>query len=247
MSIALPKVFWPIVITGANQIVVITSGGGDRTAAIAVATYYSAVELAAALQVAIRAAHASLSAATVAVSATGYISITNGTAFTVKVTDVTFTDETATLLGFGTADVASSGGVVTAPYQHGNGWYADVAIRTDSLTIRDRSMTAKTRAESGQTKTIYSTELSSRELGFAYLKPEKTFEDYEATTYTNQAIEHWWADGADRFRYWPDGTVEATYVDLVLDLETSSKWQPKRQYVKKALYELTFKCWGYVA
>ena len=247
MSIALPKVFWPIVIDGSNQIVIITSGGGDRTAAIATGTYYSAVTLAAALQVAIRAAHASLSAATVAVSATGYFSITNGTTFTVKVTSGSFAAATATLLGFGTSDVTDTGGTVTAPYQHGNGWYSDVAVRTDSLTIRDRSMTAKTRAESGQTKTIYSTELSSRELGFAYLKPEKTYQGYEATTYTNQAIERWWADGADRFRYWPDGTVEATYVDLVLDLETSTKFQPKRQYVKKALYELTFKCWGFVS
>lgn len=246
MTIAKPKAYWPLTVDGTNDIMIVFSGGLDRTCTLAHATYYSAVTLAAAIQTAIRAVGGALSAITVSVSATGIITFTNGSAFTLRFTSAFFQFPAARIGFTAVADVASSGGVITSPNQHSGGWYAATAIRDDSLTIRDRSMTAKTRAESGQTKTIYSSELSARNLLFQYLTPEKTYIAYEST-YVNQSIENLWADGADRFRFWSDGTVEGTYTDLVLDLETSRTFAPKRMFIKKALYEISLKCWGYVA
>lgn len=245
MSIAKAKAFWPITITTANRgIRVSFAAGPSETANIATGTYLSATLLAAAVDAALDALHPGSERFNVTVGSTGR--------FTIGCIDdsisLKWSDPLATayaILGWTAADTGDAASH-TAPNQHQNGWYADVATRKDSLPIRDREADTVTVTKGGQTKFVSEPELARRELRFAFLKPHKTYIQYESTN-PNEAIERWWQDGRARFRYWPDGTVEGTYTDNVFDTETIKEFAATRQFEKKALYEISLLMRGYVA
>jgi hypothetical protein len=261
MSIARPKVFWPLTVTTANRAVKVNDGGGSVTVNIATGVYLSADLLAAALESALNAA---LPGATVSVTD---ILTTSGVAGLFKIHwDAPFTLEfsgpiansAAGLLGFASVNQVTTNNAalysVLNPYgvisngQHINGWYSDVAPAKDSLPIRNAEMNTVTRSVSGQTKFLSEVEVVERAIKFQFLSAAKTYSVFNQTSaLTNQALENWWANGFARFRYWPDSTVEGTANDYVLDLETRRSFQPTRQFTQTGLYEIELKFWGYVA
>jgi hypothetical protein len=254
MTIALAKMFWPLTINSSNRNIAIRQTGSTQyTATIATNTYLSAESLRAAVQTAIQAVGggAVFNNMAVTVNSVGKFVFTDSLdpAFSFDWNRGGFTNSAVSILGFYALNYDSAGvpKVVTAPKQHTNGWYADVATIDDSLPIRDREADTVTVALSGQTKFITESELTQRKLVFGHLKPEKTYIAYETGDLANQAIENLWANGRARFRYWPDGSVEATSYDYVLDLDTIKKFAPRRQFRKKALYEVMLGCRGYVA
>lgn len=253
MSVIKPKVYWPLVIGATNcNVAIKQTGSTTYTAAIAQATYTSAVGLAAAVQTAIRAVGggAVFNNMVVSVDATGHFVFTDliDVAFTLDWNRGGFTNPASSALGFFALAVASSAGIVTAPFQHSNGWYSDVAPRKDTLPIRVKENDTVTVALSGQTKFVTESELSKRMVSFQYLKPEKTYIAYEdGSTTNNQAIERWWQDGRARFRYWPDGLTEGTSYDYVLDQDFITQFTPDRMYDHKALYALEIPMRGFVA
>lgn len=252
MSIAKPRLFWPLVIDASNQVITFVQGG-TINAAVAASTYIDSDALVSAIASALAATGAA-PGLVVAISSDGVISISLSLPWTLKCTAGSFT---AYWIGVNSAaDIVALGAgpyTVTCAFQVSNSWYSSNAVREDSLVIRDRGMNVVTRAQSGQTKFITQDELSNRILKFSYNKPERTYKQYEglsnasdAATKYNRAIERLWENGYSRFRYWPDGSASAVYSDLVLDSDTLKQFAPSRMYTKKALYEFTLKCWGYV-
>lgn len=237
MSIAKPKAFWPLTVDATCDQIYVNVGAGFVLKTIGHATYYSAEELRAAVAVA-------MPGFTVTVSASGYFTITNGTPYILKRGG----SNGVGLMGFDdnlgdTANTVSH----TSEFQHANGWYAGVAVRSDSLPIRDRDNDVMTLTQGGQSKFVSVTELTRRELKFQYLSAAKTYEAYEGATGLNQAIERWWDNGRARFRYWGDATVEGTYDDMVFDADTIKEFRPTRMQDRKALYEVIIKAWGFIA
>lgn len=243
MSIAKPKVFWPLTVTAANRTIKLSiNGTGGFTATIATGTYYSAVTLGVAVKAALDALASGVF--TVTPSATGHFVISiNAGSFTLEWSNVLAT--AYAILGWTAVDTTDAASL-TATNQHPNGWYSDVAARFDSLPIRDRSADVVTVTSAGQTKFISEVELARREIRFQFLKSYKTFIQYE-TTHVNEALERWWQDGQARFRYWPDGTVEGTSNDYVFDVETIREFLPARQQDKKAIYDVRLFLRGFVA
>lgn len=250
MAIQKPKVFWPFIITlGVNDTIIIYDGATSWSMVIAPDTYFSAVLLAAAIETAVQ---GHFSGMTVTVSATGYFHFEWNAPFRLKF-GTTPTIQPYDTLGFIANDSASAPTGVgfneacDAIYQHKNGWYSPVAVLDDSIPVRNRDMDTVTRAMGGQTKFITETELVDRMVTFAWLRPEKFLIAFATSQYKNQALEQWWQDGRARFRYWQDGTQEATYVDYVLDMKTIPKWKPARQFRRVAYYQIELGFWGYVA
>lgn len=250
MSIQKPKVFWPLTISASNRVLPFSLDAAPLTANVATGEYLSAVALAAAIQTALIAAGVagSTDEFLVTVSSTGHFIINpNGDG---EVSFTFFSNPTniiAEVIGFDPDfNTDPSTDPVTAPYQHQNGWYSDVATADDSLLVRDRSMDVVTRTVEGQTKFLSEQELVNRAWIFRWLNPEKTYIDFEGDN-LNEAIERWWEDGRGKFRYWADGTAESDYADYVLDLETIREFRPKRQRVNKGIYEVSFGAFGYVS
>lgn len=253
MAFALPKVFWPLIISASNRNIAIRlTGSTQYTATIATGTYLSAESLRSAIQTAIQAVGggAVFNTLVVTVDATGHFVITNTVGslnFSLDWNRGGFTNSAVSLMGFFAINYDSAAEVITAPKQHSNGWYASVAVRFDSLPIRDRDADTITTALSGQNKIITENELVRREITFENLTAVKTYIAFEGNgNDVGQSIENWWADGRGRFRYWPDGTVEATFYDYVLDMPTMKKFEPERMYDHKALYRIKFGFKGYV-
>lgn len=241
MSIVKPKVFWSLVFT--TKTIVVTAGGGDRTWSLPGQTALSAALFAASAQESLRATHASLSAATVTVDNNGIFTFANGTAILIKW--ATATSGAPNLFGFAATNTASAT-TLTGAFQHANGWYSPVAVVDDSLPVRDRMMDVVTRTMIGTTKYFSENELIERFLIFKFVPPEYTYQAFESGANINRAIERWWDAGRSRFRYWPDAATEGTSFDYTLDADTIKKFQPKRQFTKKGLYEINMGCFGYV-
>ncbi len=247
MSIPLPKAFWPVTIDATNNKIYVRQVSTDYTGTIASATYYSAETLRAAVQTALIAAGGAGSW-TVTLSATGRFAFVNSsTAFSTRFASLT-TAAASTILGYGAVNLTATGSgpyTAAAPVQHTNGWYSAVAVRRDSGTLRDRTADRMTVTLAGQNKRIVEGEVTMRTLFWSYLTDAKTHVEFESST-TNEAIERWWRDGAARFRYWPDGTVEATYGDYFFDEETMQDFRPERMDTK-ALWSFLMKLRGYIA
>lgn len=243
MSIKKPKVFWPVVLTSANNSIIINDGGTSWTMTVAAGTYFGAADLAAAIQTAI-AGH--FGSSTVTVSATGHFVFTWTAGFTLKCA-TTPSLQCFTILGFTAVDVPSVANAVTCANQHQNGWYAPVAVSNDSIPIRNRDMDTVTRSMAGQTKFITETELAERAISLMWLPPEKTLISYATGVNINQALEQWWQDGRARFRYWEDATADLSFADYVLSQKTIANWTAQRQLTRKALYKMDLTFWGYVA
>lgn len=248
MSIAKPKLFWPLVIDGTNDALVANDGSSDATVHIVHATYLSAVLLGIAVQTAL---NTKLPGNLVTVSADGIFHITWTGPFTLRHTGFT----AASVLGFFTisdnVSIDDGTGIgnhyyIDATYQHPNGWYHSTAVQVDSLPIRMRDMNISTRTVAGQAKYIIEGENQNRTMTVAYVQPERTYIAYENGSSTlNRAFERFWQDGYARFRYWPDASVEGSSVDLQFDMDSMKVFQPVRMTKNKGLYQIPLTCWLY--
>ncbi len=63
----------------------------------------------------------------------------------------------------------------------------------------------------------------------------------ETGTRVNAAAERWWGSGAARFRYWADRSVEASFDDYVIDLESLRRFEPRRMFPAPELYAFDMK------
>lgn len=272
MSIIRPKFFYPVTISASNRGIVINAGAGDVTVNIAQATYTSAESLRAAVETAIQtviaAAKVYLSveyrpAAYVMDRSGRFIFYGNGTAFTLKAGAagftayevlgffaITYTSSTQSFAGQRNAGglelYASATDVVIAPMQHQGGWYPTAPAEFDSLPIRDREMNVVTRAVSGQTKTVTEAELEERRWRFTFLESYKVYRTYESTTRLYESFERLWDTGFEKFRFFPDELSESGYIDYVLTLEATRRYEPRRQVLKRGLYEVEVAAWKYV-
>lgn len=247
MALPKPKVFWPLTISASNRAVYVKVGSTDYTANIATGTYLSAADLATAVQTTLQST-AAVGIWTVTVNTDGKFVIANDS-FTFEIRFGAFTSNTAAaLLGFFSINIAAASSQ-TAAFQHANGWYAEIPVRKDSLPTFDREMDRQTVSVGGQNKLISEVELTRRRVVFAWLKPWKTFIARESLsgTRTNEAMERWWREGAAKFRYWPDASVEGTFVDYFLDQDSREKFEPDRQLQGLERYELELRFRGYVA
>lgn len=242
MAIPLPKVFWPITIGATNCKIYFKQIATDYAATIAAATYYSAATLAGAVEEALNAVGGT-GTWTVVVSSVGIFTLTNVN-YTFQLRFSTFTTNTArSVLGYAAADAAASGSgpyITVANYQHQNGWYSPVAVKSDTGETFERPNTVITVAIGGQCQAIDENELTKREVEFAFLPAVRATcaLDIVAGSTGVRAIENWWRSGFGRFRYWPDGTAANTYEDYFLDgssLEDGFKID--RQFINAALYQ----------
>lgn len=247
MTIQLAKAFWPLTISASNCVVYFKLGATDYGAFIEQGTYTSAADLLTEIAVAMNAKGAG-GVFTATIGATGRITITNS-GFPFELRIATFTTNSASaVLGFFSLDTASATSH-TASFQHANGWYPDVAVRFDSLTEFERDMDRVTVAMSGQNKRISETELEVRRVDLAFLDPWKTRIARETTfgTNNNEALERLWRDGAAKFRWWEDASVEGVYEDYFLDEETVKEFKPERMFQGKEIYAFSLLMRGYVA
>jgi hypothetical protein len=172
-----------------------------------------------------------------AASSTGRVSLSANVGAVVKFSTGTHAATSARdILGFGSVDTAS-GTTHTGTLQHQNGWYPERPCVFDSREEYER-VAAGTVALSGAIKSVvYGSPQETRRVDFAWLPEWKTKIAREGT-HTNEAIERLWKDGYARFRYWPDATVEGTYIDVALDGEALKRFSPGRDD-KMQLYAYT--------
>jgi len=237
-----PKVFWPLTIDATNNKLNFREAGdvADRIGTIASATYYSMDTLLAAIKSAMDAVSAVADPWFLTLDdSTGlvFFSSSNGTDFTIKFTAA---NNPYTELGFFAVDYASTADVVTAPYQHKNGWYPHTAVKKDTRNMFEEPNSVTTISVNGNSKSIQETTLTVRELEFHFLDKEWVFmADEGSTTYVNRAMERWWRYGRGRFRYWPDGATEGTYADYFLDGSVIEEgFKPERMYIGKEVYRI---------
>lgn len=272
MSIVRPKFFWPLTITTSNRGIRINNGVTDATVNIATGTYYSAEALRAAVETAVAghcvgmrvllSVYMKTTGANYATDRSGkFVFDWGGASFSLLAGHVAFTSYA--LLGFnaltynsgstsvyvqrnGTTENLTTA-IVVGSTQHQNGWYPEHPPSSDSLTVRDRGMHVTSRSVAGATKTLAEVELGERRWNFRFLEPHKTYEDFESTgTRTYEALERLWASGYDRFRYFPSEISESGYEDFVLEQDTMRRFEPTRQFPKRALYEFELRAWSYV-
>ena len=218
MSFALPKVFWPLTITTANQAVYYKQSTTDYTANIAIATYYSAADLVTALVTAMNAVGGHAGTFSASVSATGVLTIANASAFILRWTFST--SSAASLLGYTDGSDTGSATSQLAGAVMSNGWWSPLPPLTDSKTFYETPDTQVTMSVGGQNRTLEETEFARRDVQFNWLPEASAITDGLSGLGVRTAIENWWRYGKGRFRYWPDATVEGTSVDYFLDSET---------------------------
>ncbi len=244
MTIAKPKVFWPLRITASSNDRLSFRELGDvvdRDAQITPGTYLSMDLLLAAVKTAMDAVSALSDPWTITLNDdTGLITFTaaGGTSFTLRFATSSF--QMNTELGFFNSNVASTGLTLTSTFQHQNGWYPNVAVKTDSKDMYEQPNSIVTVSIGGNVKSITETELITREVAFHFLDAAHTRIDAEgSSTDLYKAMERWWRTGRGRFRYWADGTAESTYGDYFLALEVVEEgFKPDRMFIGKELYRV---------
>jgi len=247
VSVALPKVFWPLTITSTTNRIPVRYAGVTYNADIAAAVYYSAETFRAAVAAALAAAVPALGfSVSLGLAFPGSLTFFGSAAFSFWWASAP-TNIAAAACGFNSGlDSNSSGNQIVSSFQHPNGWYSAVAVAADDPT-KSREGDRVTVAMSGQTKRIVETEITKRAVGFQFIEGAHTFIARETGTSINSAAERWWGEGAGRFRYWPDASVEATYTDYVLAQETIVEWKPQRMAPQLDLYRFDLNFLGYVA
>jgi hypothetical protein len=246
MALPAPKAFWPVTIAAAvNDRIDCREGGVDYVATIAAATYYSVADLLSAVQAALNAAVAA--SWTVTVSAQGRVSVASGSATSslLFASGANAGDGVREMLGFDAADVAaSSGATATGVRQHANAWYAVDPVNDDTgnLPTYERAQTVSL---FGVVRGVQFSTRYLRTITLSHLPQWKVFKDLEGS-HGNEAIERLFDSGWARFRYWPDATVEAAYVDYALDADTAKALPRQRLSPGAALYSLTLKMRKYV-
>ncbi len=241
-----PRMFWPITISATNnQIYYKYTAGSAGIGTVANGEYLTPELLAAAVQAAIRGGTNPLTTVVVTVSSTGHFVFTESGGF--QMTWSITTNSIYAVLGAVASTQVQTGGVVTTVNQHQNGWYAPGAVRFDGATVRDRAMDVVTRNVAGQTKFLTEAELSERIVRFAWLPPEKVYTAHAGSSYINEALEIFWINGRAKFRYWEDAATLLSPLDYVLSSKSINRFEPSRQFTKKALYEIELLFWGYIA
>lgn len=243
MTIPKVKVFWPLTIDATNNKVDyrLAADVADRTATIASATYLSIDLFIVALKAAMDAVGGGVTFTITADDSTGVLTFvaSGGTSFTLRFgSGVSGALQPYLLLGFFALNTASTGLTLTAPKQHGNGWYAPTAIQRDSRNVTEAANDVVTVTVAGQSKSISETRLTVRTVQFHFLDPAYTFIADEGTNDVGRAVENWWLYGRAKFRYWPDSTVEGTSEDYFFDGEVVSEFAPERQFAGKEVYRI---------
>ena len=237
MSIPKPKVFWPLTIDASNHSVYFKRSGVDYTGTIASGTYYSASLLVDAVVAAMNAVDGG-NVYTNAGASSGLISISASFAWNFR-WGAFIAASAYSLLGWNAVDTAAAT-TQTAPRQHANGWYSPTAVLEDSREFFEQPNSVVTVSIGGQTKAITEGELTLRAVTFAYLDEARTFVANQGSGGNDPtAIENWWRNGRGRFRYWPDGSVEGTSTDYVLDGSAlSDGFKPERMTRSKAIWKV---------
>lgn len=243
MSIPLPKVYWPRTVSGLNNRIPVRYSGVTYNANLAtVVTHYSAETLRAAVLTALNSVLPALGwTVSLDLVFPGSLSIFANSAFALWWASSPSSIANEHLGFYSGFDVSSSGNRIDSPFQIANAFYPSVAVANDTRDTKERTADRITVAMSGQTKRIVETELVKRAVTFQFEAKEKTFRELESGTKINAAADRWWGDGAARFRYWPDRTVEATYGDYTIEQEAAQKWEPRRMFLAPELYEFEIK------
>lgn len=218
---ALPKCFWPLVLSeGVNDQIVTSAGSATLIADI---PFTSAAEIAATLQSELGAGWA------VTVSATGRFTFKKfGSPVTVDAGAL------ATILGF------VGGEVGTGSYQHQNGWYGCDPVVKDT---RDRPIFCRAQSIAVATGRVVGLEYGERfvrEIEIGYLPPHK----YQVETEDdrrNEAIERFLRKGFQRFTWWADASNEEACADYAIALDSAKELPWNRLSPGVALYSLPLK------
>lgn len=242
MSIQRPKVFWPVTVTAGVNDKIDINLGGVTVATIAAGTYYSVDLFLVAVQAALDTALGDSGLQLTVSDTTGLITFTDaGSNFTLLFsTGANAATSARSLLGFYPADFASTALTLTAPYQHSNGWYSPTPFKFDSRDFYEEPNSVLTLSVSGKVKVVREPVLTVRTIDFHFLPKTSTrIADQVSPTYGHEAIEHWWRNGAGRFRLWPDATVEATSGDYAFDSSVlTDGFVPERQYPTREFYRV---------
>ena len=165
---------------------------------------------------------------TATASSSGRVSLASASASVLKFSTGSHAATSARdVLGFGAVDTAS-GTSHTAASQHQNGWYPERPCVFDSREEYERT-TSGTVSLSGAVKLLtFGSAREIRRVEFAWLPEWKTKIAREGASHLNESLERLWLNGFARFRYWPDATVEGTYLDASLDSPLLRAFAPSR-------------------
>jgi hypothetical protein len=245
VSIPLPKVFWPLVVSAANCNIPIRVAGVTYVAVIASATYYSAETFRAAVAAAVAVARPGMTVSS-GLAFPGSLTFFYSGAFSLYWASAP-TAIAAAICGFSSGvDVASIGNAVASAFQPPNAWYAPAAVAMDDRK-KSREGDRVTVAMSGQSKRVQEIETSARTVAFQFVDLARTFKDSESGNRINASAERWWSEGAGRFRYWPDASAEGVFADYVLAQSSIVEWKPERMFSGLAVHRFTLEFLGFVS
>jgi hypothetical protein len=249
----LPKAFWAYtVVAGVNDRIDFKRGGTTLFATIAPGTYdhplYYASETSTSLLGAVQLALADADPGNApwghGVNSAGRATIYGAFAFQFLFgTGANLARTAAGWMGFDLTDTAAAT-AVTGQHQHQNGWYGDRSVVFDGRPFQER-VGSSTRALDGSVKLIEEAVLESREIALrlpnwkAKIECEPASVAYDGQAHSFEAIERLWRDGAARFRWWPDASVEGTFVDYALNEKSALSFNPKRA-ARKELYDVSW-------
>jgi hypothetical protein len=241
MSIPLPRVYWPVTLTG--TLIAWFGGGSNRTGAVAVGPYYDPESLVTAVLAAMNTTEGP-GTYSASILADGRITFTrvSGTwffRFSAAACPV------APYIGFSNLN-GSANTAQTSDFPMQNLWLPNVAPTNDTGDIYEYPGNVQTMSMGGSNKYIAETTVTLRNVSFDFLLPEVTLIRREATTAnTNKALERLWLVGAARFRYWADRTVTATYADYFLTQDAVVEFKPTRLQTKE-IYSISIPMRKYV-
>lgn len=242
MALPTPAAFWPLTVTaGVNDKI---DGFSDIAwvATIAAGTYYSPTDVAAAVKAALDAGDGTAGGDPYDVTiAAGRVTIggRQGPFRLLFATGPNAAVSARDLLGFGAVDFGVPVAVtsVTAPHQHRNAWHPDQPIASDTGEIA-AFLRSQNRSIGGRVKSVqFGSAVYDRGISFTHLPPYKVFKAEEGAEHVNEALERLIEDGWARFRWWPDATIEGTYIDYVLDIESAKRVLYDRLSPGCALYD----------
>lgn len=269
MSIPIPRVFWPIVITNANNLLRFQAdatgvAADEYRGYLTTGTYVTPEALATQLVTNLKACVGQVSTtaysvdggdASVSISADGYISITlsgqdNGFSSYMRWADTAETQALAAVLGYTasntTQTTASNAATFTAQNQITNLWTPGTPARSDTEDVTDYAVTQSV-AQGGQSYTTRHGDRARRVIEFECLAPERVFIIDE--TADNTALERFISgDGVGKFRYSPDRSSPATdAADYYVLKESLETFAPERMYDGLRVYRFTLRMGAYVA
>jgi hypothetical protein len=233
-----PRLWLPRVIDSSNRRLDLSFAGAATVHAdIALGTYLTPEDLAAAIQTA---------AVAVEATSTCVFSSTTGK-FTVgrtgKTVQVKATGTAQTLLGWlGTS--AAVADAQTADYQAQGYWSPGYPVRFDSWDVPIVTE-GFSRSLSGVSREVIHADLVNRRLSFELVDGYKAKEILE-TTHVNESFESVWRGAKQRFRWWADITDLATWGDYFL-LSPRDTWDPERMRPGRDYYRFDLDFGGYVA